>query len=88
MLKGFIGLAFAAAISVSPIVAAISASTPAHAFCFFCGGNGGKGGGGVRPCPRPVQLVRVFRLSLSAMVLTGWCVAIAASPTLLKAFRH
>ena len=55
MLKGFIGLAFAASISVSPIVAAISASTPAHAFClFFCGGNGGKGGGGVHPVPGPL----------------------------------
>lgn len=57
MLKQFAGVAFAAAISVSPIVAAISAlsitSSPAQAFCIlgFCiggggGGNNGGGGGG------------------------------------------
>ena len=67
MLKQFAGVAFAAAISVSPIVAAISAlsitSTPAHAcgfFGLFCGGNGGSGGnggnggGGNRGVPGPL----------------------------------
>jgi hypothetical protein len=61
MLKRFAGLAFAAAVFVSPIAPAFTAlslsSTPAHAgFCFIIcfGGNGGGNNGGTRGAPAPL----------------------------------